>query len=91
MDIKPFIIKIDNNYTIKKSFYINEHTELERFKSIIVDNQEIYFIIESNNQNYYQYTLNDDLQIKERYLISNNQDISNIFLVNSYNIRYMYM
>lgn len=87
MDIKPFIIKIDNNYTIKKSFYINEHTELERFKSIIVDNQEIYFIIESNNQNYYQYTLNDDLQIKERYLISNNQDISNIFLVNSYNIK----
>ena len=87
LDIKSFIIKIDKDYTIKNSFYINEHTELEKFKNIIIENQEIYFIIESNHCNYYHYTLDKNLQIKERFSISVNQDISHIFLVNSYNIK----
>ncbi len=85
-DIKPFIIQIDESYKIFASYYINEHTAYETFQSIIIHDKSMYFLVKTQDQNYYQYSLDSMLNTKERYQVPSDFMFEELYLVDSYKI-----
>lgn len=85
-DIKSFIISIDDNFQIDKSLYLNKNTKYETIDNIIINNNNIYFLLNCTDNSFYHYTLSSDLEIIESFNIQEYIDVKNIYLLDSYNL-----
>lgn len=85
-DLKSFVVSLDENFHIDKGFYINEHCQSETFEQIIVNNQSFYFIIKDEDNNFYQYHLNANLELLERYQINEYLTAEKFLLVDAPNM-----
>lgn len=77
---KSFIVTLNNEYKIENSFYINKNEKLEEIYNIIVNNNQIYFLLKVKN-NYYQYVLSLQLEIIESFKLNNYIDFEDIYLI----------
>lgn len=85
-DLKTFIVKLDNDYKINNAFYINEQTKEETVVNVYFIKDKIYILLKDYNYKYYQYVLGLNLEIYEKYMVTNYVAANSLYLVKSFNI-----
>lgn len=84
-DIKAFIVMLDDDYIVSDGFYINEQHTKETFQDIIIKKEEIYFLINGDEQ-YYQYHLDQNFKVLEHFDLSKEFNGQKMSLLDSYQI-----
>lgn len=86
-EIKPFVVKLNKKMKIEKGFYINEGTPREEITSLLTKDKYMYFIIRTDDDKYYQYILNQNLEVVEKYPLNFYDNISQITLLDTKTIK----
>lgn len=92
-EIKSFVITLDNEYKIKESLYINEKYTREEISSMIINDNKIFLNIMNEVGNYFQYVLDENLNVIEHFFINLEGEVRNVRLVDTYNMdeEYIYV
>ena len=85
-ELKSFVVKLNKDYKIEKVLYINEFTKEEHIVNLYFANNKIYLLLQDYEYNYFQYVVDLNLKICEKFNVSSYCLGGFIYHINSYNM-----